>query len=512
MSRSRWLVRSLSIVVVACCVLPVLADVDTTAIERLVSGFAEEHRFSGSVLVARGDEVLYEGGFGEAERSFHVPNGPDTVFLVGSVSKQFTSMLILQMVQEGKIELDAPVGRYLPDFPEDKGQVITIHQLLCHISGLPHYAGFARLDVDLGDYMRLERPISDYVELIGKLELESEPGTNHAYSSMGYIVLGLVAEKVSGKTFSQLIQQRIAGPLGVHDLGFAYNDRLVERLARGYVYGIQELDDGSIELAYVPEPYRDQSNKYCTGGVHASVRALFTWARALFTDKLLSEKYRDLMFTRQAENYGYGWSIRSGDDLGLDEEIEVIGHGGSLSGYKASIMMLERGKYTIISLGNSSTSRSASVTEGIARLLYGVEPDPANILGTAVAWRMAQDGVEVGRTFFARQEARGFPDYLNNDFAFAVYAENFAGEYDRPELAQAMIDLGLAAHPDSAMLYLALAELKNGLGKPDAARAAAEKTLALVEEAGEDPVNAGPRARALLEELEPAAATSATTP
>ena len=85
-------------------------------------------------------------------------------------------------------------------------------------------------------------------------------------------------------------------------------------------------------------------------------------------------------------------------------------HDGSLSGYKSSIMMLEHGKYTIIALGNSSTSRSSSVTVGIARLLYGEEPAPANILGTAVAWRMARDGAEVGRAFFVRQRAREFRD------------------------------------------------------------------------------------------------------
>lgn len=483
MSRSIWLKLMLGMALLN--VSPVAkADettatvaADTTAIANLVARFHAEHRFSGAVLVAREDEVIYEAGFGEADRAWHIPNRPDTVFLIGSISKQFTSMLILQLAAEGQLSLMDPLSKHLPEYPPDKAG-ITLHQLLCHASGLPHYAGFEEIDVDLDDYLRLDRSVSEYVKLIGKLKLQSEPGTDHSYSSMGYIVLAHIAEQVTGKSYSRLIDERIARPIGVSDLGFAYNDRSVERLAHGYVYEIRRQDEGGLELVYAPEPYRDQSNKYSTGGVHASARALFRWARAVVGDELLQPSFRDRMFTPQAENYGYGWRIDSGERIGLPADVEMISHGGSLSGYRASIMLFDRGRYTLIALGNSNVSRSNAVTIAIARLLHGLEPEPANILGTAVAWRMVRDGSEVATDFFRKQLALATPDYLNNDFAFYAYAEEFA-ELERPDYGRALAELGLESHPESAMLHLGLAMNQHALGDAATARATAEKALGM---------------------------------
>ena len=473
--------------------------VDSTAIARVVSEFHVEERFSGSVLVAEGDRVIYEGGFGEADRTWHIPNRADTVFLVGSVSKQFTSMLILQLVAEGKLSLDDTLAKHLPDYPPDKAG-ITIHQLLCHGSGLPHYGGFHEIDVDLGDYLRLDRPVSSYVELIGRLNLRSEPGTEHSYSSMGYIVLAFIAEQVTGKSYGRLIEERIAGPLEIDDLGFAYNDEPVARLAHGYEYEMHARDDGSLELRYEPEGYRDQSNKYSTGGVHASVRALFKWSRAVVSDELLAPELRERMFTPQMDDYGYGWRIHAGEEWQLPEEVEVISHGGSLSGYQASIVIIDRGRYTIAVLGNSSSSRSGAVAQEIARVLYGEVPGPANILGTAVAWTLVRDGVDAGRSMFEREKKNGFPNYHNNDFAFYAYAEQFA-ELERPDLGSALAELGLEAHPESPMLHLGLALNHRAAGRNEAAIASAEKALALIEAGGDDAGFVGEDARELIEEL-----------
>jgi CubicO group peptidase (beta-lactamase class C family) len=472
---------------------------DSTAIAQLVSRFHAEGRFNGSVLVAAGDEVIFEGGVGEADRTWHVPNRPDTVFLIGSVSKQFTSMLVLQLVAEGELGLDDPLSKYLPDYPADKAG-LTIHQLLTHSSGLPHYGGLVEIDVDLDDYLRLDRPISAYVELIGRTELDFEPGTDHSYSSLGYIILGHLAELVTGKSFGQLLEERIAAPLGVDDLGFAYNNEPVERLAHGYEYSIRKDGERGLELTFVPEPYRDQSNKYGTGGVHASVRALFRWARAIVSDQLLEAALRDRMFTPQAENYGYGWRIDPGEAFGLPDEVEVISHGGSLSGYRAGIRILDRGRYTIVALGNSDSSRSPALADAIARLLLGADPGPANIFGTEVAWRMVRDGEEVATSFFQEQHEAGVPDYFDNDFAFYAYAEQFI-ELGRHDLGLALARLGLAAHPESPMLQLAVALSQRGLGEPEAALAAAESALRLLAEGGDGAGFVEEHARELVDEL-----------
>ncbi|MEM7351269.1 MAG: serine hydrolase domain-containing protein [Acidobacteriota bacterium] len=485
------------------------AIVDSTAIAQLVARYHAEDRFSGSVLVAAGDEVIYEGGFGEADRAWHIPNRPDTVFLVGSVSKQFTSMLIMQLVAEGKLRVEDTLAKHLPSYPADKAG-ITIHQLLSHSSGLPHYGGFDAIGIDLDDYLRLDRPVSDYVETIGRLELQSEPGSEYSYSSMGYIILAYIAEQVSGKSYGALIRERIARPIGVDDLGFAYNHEPVERLAHGYEFQIRRLDDGRLDLRYEPEPYRDQSNKYSTGGVHASVRALFKWARAVVGSELLDPGLRDRMFTPHAGTYGYGWRIDSGEALGLPE-IELIAHGGSLAGYRASIVLVDRGRYTLVALGNSDSSRSGALTAAIGRLLFGLEQPPANILGTSVAWRMVRDGVDVGRQWFERHKEAGFPGYLNNDFAFYAYAERF-WELERPDLGLALTELGQQAHPESPMLHLAAAESHRVAGNPKAALAAAEAALQGIADGVETPGFVAEDAQRLIDELQVELAPAAAAP
>jgi hypothetical protein len=207
------------------------------------------------------------------------------------------------------------------------------------------------------------------------------------------------------------------------------------------------------------------------------------------------------MFTPHIATYGYGWRIEPGDSIGIAEEVEVISHGGSLSGYKASIMILDRGRYTIIALGNSSTSRSGALAQGIAHLLWEQEAAPANILGTAVAWRMVRDGKEAATTLFRQQKEAGFPDYINNDFAFYVYGETFA-ELERPDYGLAIVNIGLEAHPESPMLHLGLAVNERLVGDSDAARAAAEEALRLVAAGGDDAGFVEEHARELLSELE----------
>ena len=226
---------------------------------------------------------------------------------------------------------------------------------------------------------------------------------------------------------------------------------------------------------------------------------MFTWARAVVGDELLDPALRERMFTPQIENYGYGWRIDPGSEWGLPEEVEVISHGGSLSGYRASIVLLDRGRYTIVALGNSGTSRSPAVAQNIARFLYGQELAPVNILGTAVAWRMVRDGREAAAAFFERQREAGFPDYFNNDFAFYAWAEDFA-ELE-PALGLALSELGLRAHPESAMLQLGVAMNQRAAGRAAEARAAAERALELAQADDGTPGFVEEHARELLEEL-----------
>lgn len=438
-----------------------------SAIEATVKDFAREHRFSGSILVAKGNSVIYKKGVGYANHTFGIANTADHVFLVGSISKQFASMIILQLIDEGKIKFEDPIGKWFPKFPKYKVEKITIHHLLSHSSGLPHYRGLVEIGIDLDTYDRVNRPLEAYAKTIGIMNLKWAPGTKMSYSSQGYILLGIIAQKVTGKTLNQLIQSRISKPLGLKNTGFAYNSTIVKNLAPAYNYGVWQRDDKSLRMGYRNARYRDQTNTFCTGGIHSTVGDLFKWSQALLSYKLLKKELQDKMMTVQAEPYGYGLFITKGENWGLGKNITIINHGGATTGYRAQIAMIDRGTYTIILLGNSDISRAGALSKSIANILYGKKATPANILGTAIAWRLVSDGEIAAFKMFEKNKAEGFKRYLHNDYAYHVYADRFL-KLEQPELSMKLIKIGLLHYPNSGLLHLTLGDIltkQNHLGK-----------------------------------------------
>jgi len=449
-------------------------------IDAVVHNYADQHRFSGTVLVARGDEVLYKQGHGLANHTYDVPNKPETPFIVGSVSKQFASMLILQLVEEGKISLSDPLGKWFPDFPAEKAEKITIHHLLSHSSGLPHYAGLIELGLNQAEYDRVYRPLDEYAATIGKTRLKWAPGTRMSYSSQGYILLGLIAEKTTGKSLNQLIQEKISKPLGLKNTGFALNETVIKGLASSYQYEFHKSEDGELSMTHRNAAYRDQTNTFCTGGVHSTVEDLFLWMRALMTDKLLGKALRDKMFSVQSEPYGYGWFITNPATWGLDKGTHIINHGGATQSYRAQVAILDHGKYTIAILGNTNASRSTPLAQSIAQVLYGKQPAPGNIMGTAVAWKMVSQGEEAATAFFKKKKAENFSGFLDNDYAYRVYVGRFLHN-GKPAMARSLANLGRQAHPKSALLLVGLANIASHEGNHEQAAVHLREALAMAD-------------------------------
>ncbi len=454
------------------------------ALEALVTDYANEHRFSGSVLVAKNDHIIFQKAVGFANHSFKLPNKNDQAFLVGSLSKQFTAMAILQLVQDKKLKLSDTIGNWFPDFPSDKADKITIHHLLSHTSGLPHYRGLAEIGIDLENYDRVHRPLADYAKDIANMKLMWEPGTKFSYSSQGYILLGLIAEKVSGQSLNQLIQTRIVKPLGLKNTGFAYNETIVPNLALAYDYDIYANDDKSLYVGYRNSVYRDQTNTYSTGGIHSTTEDLFKWSQALLNYKLLEKPLQDKMMSIQADMYGYGFFIQSGNDWDLGKDVKIVTHGGATTGYRSQIAMLDNGAYTIIALGNSNISRIGALGGGMAQILYSQPTSPANILGTAIAWRLASEGKQSAMALFEKSKAKGFSDYHHSDYAYFAYAETFL-KLERPQLARDITNIGLTAFPESAMLTMGNGDIYQALAKPKLAKAQYQKAKVLAEQAAD---------------------------
>jgi len=313
-----------------------------------------ESPFNGVMLVAKNDKLLLKKAYGFADKEQKQALTTNTPFLIGSITKQFTAMLVLQQVQYGVLELNKSIVDYLPYFPKDKGQKITIHRLLSHTSGLPHYEGLRRQNIDMDKFMAKNITPSAYAKLISEMDLINEPGTEFYYSSQNYILLGAILEQVTGQSFQQLLQKNITQPLGLKNTGFVDNDLLEKTVAKGHNFSeigfFSELFS-SKKGEYTTVKNRHQSNTFSTGGMHSTVDDLYLWSKAVKQHKILPKDLTQKMFTPNLGGYGYGWFINHETMIRFNPFIQLISHGGSLDGYSSNIAMYQDGT-TIIYLSN----------------------------------------------------------------------------------------------------------------------------------------------------------------
>ena len=307
------------------------------AIHRLCQATADTGLFSGAVLVADDGEILYKQAFGLANREWGVANTTDTRFRLASVSKQFCSMLVMQLVQEGRIKLDDKITDHLLYYRKDTGDRITIHHLLAHQSGITDFT--SSLDYR-STISRTAFGKDEFIKLHCMGDLVHDPGTIYSYCNAGYCILGRIVEKVTGQTFERNLHQRIFEPLGMTSSGFDRNRVVINKRASGYTYGTFGIENADfIEMDSTPGP---------AGGLYSTVEDMFLWDRALYTDKLLNQANRALMFTPNRDVpevkeagggphsvYGYGWQIYTRTHPITKRRTKVINHGGAINGFRA---------------------------------------------------------------------------------------------------------------------------------------------------------------------------------
>jgi hypothetical protein len=250
-------------------------------IHDLVNASAEYGQFNGSVLVAEKGEVIYKNGFGLANMEWDIPNQANTKHRLASVSKQFTAMLIVQLAAENKLKLDAPITSYLPDYPKVTGDKITIHHLLTHTSGIPNFTSFP----NYRDIMRDPHRTMEIVNLFAGLPLEFTSGEKFSYSNSGYVLLGVIIEKLTGKTYEQVLQDQILSPLNMTNTGYDRHSTILKNRATGYDKNVNEFKNSN---------YIDMSVPYAAGALYSTVEDLYLWDQALYTEKLMPRKYMDL--------------------------------------------------------------------------------------------------------------------------------------------------------------------------------------------------------------------------
>ncbi len=218
-------------------------------IDKLISQYADCCSFTGAVLVSEHDKVIFKKGYGLANREWNIPNTPEVKFRLASITKQFTSMLIMQQVAKGTIKLDGHLTDYLPYYRQDTGSKVTIAQLLSHTSGIPDYTDAPKPD------LRIHYSVDDFVKKFCSGDLQFEPGTKYRYDNHGYFLLGAILEHVAGKTYEELLKENIFVPLGMKDSGYDHPADILAKRASGYEQDLAGVVNAAPLLETGGQPY-----------------------------------------------------------------------------------------------------------------------------------------------------------------------------------------------------------------------------------------------------------------
>jgi CubicO group peptidase (beta-lactamase class C family) len=356
--------------------------------EAFVQAHLATGNFMGAVLVARGDEVLFQGGYGKADLELDVPNTPESVFRLGSLTKQFTAAAILQLQEQGLLDINDTVDRYLPGYPH--GDEITIYQLLNHTSGIPDYE-FLESRMVYRNAVSLDALMAKFSDL----PFDYTPGSQFKYSSSGYVILTAIIEKVSGQSYADYLAEHIFQPLGMEATRYDNADTVLPGRASGYTW------DGD---AYHNAEFFDMSNAAGAGGLVSTVGDMYKWDHALYTDAVLSAAAREAYFApsvrmEEGMSSAYGWRIMD------TPEHTLAVHGGEINGFVTFVIRDPATQLYVIVLSNVENPAAVDVAQGLAAIAYGepydmpgqppavevVEVDPAVLQKYAGSYQFSAD-------------------------------------------------------------------------------------------------------------------------
>ena len=419
--------------------IPGSAQDKAIRIEELMTRYYDYDMFNGAVLVAENGKVIYKKGFGLANMEWNVSNTTDTKFRLGSITKQFTAMLIMQLVEGGKLKLEDTVSTYLPYYREDIGEKVTVHHLLAHTSGIPSYTGLPRFFEDVS---RDSYEVDAFIKKYCSGDLEFEPGSKYRYNNSGYFLLGAIIEQVTGKPYEAVLKEQILDVVGMADTGYDHHNTLISRRAAGY---------GKTIDGYENAPYLDMSLPYSAGSLYSTVEDLYLWDQVLYTDQLLSGKHKEQMFRPNLNNYAYGWSVRK-ISLGKDS-VRVVSHGGGINGFNTRITRLVDDRHLIVLLNNTGGTRLDEMTRRVIRILYDHPYDlPKEPISRVLAGTLREKGVES-----AVQQYRELKEAQTDAYNFAERELDRLGysllRAERVKDAVEILKLNVAAFPKSSNVY-----------------------------------------------------------
>ncbi len=321
---------------------------------------AVAHFFRGAVLVGIDGKIVFENAYGLGDEEWSASNTIHTKFRIASLSKQFTAACILLLQERGRLNVHDPISRYMSDLPAS-WQAITIHQLLTHTSGIPN-------STNSSENTRIDRTGATPQQLIGLVTdkpMDFKPGTRWNYSNTGYILLGMIVEKISGQSYADFLQANIFEALGMRDSGYDIAKDILKERASGY-----EITDGHIANA----DFIDMSVPFSAGGIYSTVEDLYRWSEALAENgKLLSADSLKQMFTEypeathEGQHYGYGVVISR-----LKFGKLLYYHGAGVKGFSSSLQRYPKDRVCIVVLSNLDSYKPWELGDHIASDLFGL--------------------------------------------------------------------------------------------------------------------------------------------
>ncbi|MCY6354212.1 serine hydrolase [Clostridium sp. ZS2-4] len=329
-------------------------------LDKYLSLLQKSDNFHGSVLVSKGDTILLDKGYNMANFEQNIKNTAQTTFPIGSMTKQFTAMAIMQLVEKGMINEQDKLSKYIPDFPN--GDDITIYNLLTHTSGL---VIFNQLPEFLKKKPEDLTNINNVINLFKDKPLNFKPGTKFEYCNSGYLLLGYIIEKVSNMSYEDYLKTNIFKPLNMNDTGIAYKGNEKMYSSQGYS-GYLEVSPVDDELIL--------NGVHGAGALYSTTEDIYKWSRALNTEKLVNKKNMEKIFSKcvkmpiyNSAYYGYGWMINEG------KYGHEVFHGGNVLGFTSNIKRYTDKDLTIIILTNAGYYDIDSLTNVLADIYFGSE-------------------------------------------------------------------------------------------------------------------------------------------
>ncbi|CAF1266359.1 unnamed protein product [Adineta ricciae] len=313
--------------------------------------------FSGSVLLARDNEIVLIKGYGCAEYILQEKNTSQTIFRTGSVTKPFTAVIILQLIERKLLKLNDKLSLFYPDYPH--GNEITVKHLLSHTSGIENYTDMESFENTCTKSLTIDQ----LIDVFKNEPLTSKPGSKYNYSNSNYILLGLIIEKVTGKSYETNLRELILEPCHMNDTGYEcdcidISPIIQNRRACGYICN---TDSNGFETCR----FIDMSTARSAGGIYSTVEDLYRFDKALYGEKLLKNRTKKLMFKPVREHYALGWKVYRLKHGRIKQQ-----HTGQIFGFESCFVRFPDDHASIIILSNLEQASVESLVEDLTDILF----------------------------------------------------------------------------------------------------------------------------------------------